>query len=329
MSQQKQSSKPPAGVEVMADKLFKTAFELFLGDLIDIVQPRLAAVLELDKARFLAPEQLPDFEKAGHRTPDLVAEVPMRPDPKGISRDPQFVVVHIDTEARFSQKMDGRMSDYGLHILLESKKPVVSICVFLSGGDANVTVREVKAGVEWNEEIVWEANRFRYLAFGLGKSLAEDYLQRPQPLVAGLAAAMRSKVWDPVRQKVECLKALRQRVPVEDIRRGYTLRKMIDKYLVLTDKDQESFEVEVGENKDLKTMIDLWQEDLDLYKAEGRAEGEAQGVRKAILLLAKTMKLEVDEGFEDKLNPIEDLDRLARILEQIPHVRSTLDLKLS
>jgi hypothetical protein len=313
---------PLPGTQVSADKLFKTAFELFFGDLLEIVRPKLAAELDLESVRFLPPEQLPDFKKAGHLLPDLVAEVPMRAE---AGEETRYVIVHIDTEGRFTSAMDKRMAQYGLHLHLATEKTVVSICVFLKGGDADVTVREVKATVNATSgEEVWEANRFRYLAFGVGRSLAEDYVGRPQALAGGLAAVMRSKVWDKVQQRVECLKAIQRRLKsVADIRRAYTLGKIVDKYLELSGKDQERFAAVMGENKEVETMAaDLWQEDLDAYKVYGALE-EA---RKAILLMAKKLKLEVSEDFEDKLEAINDLERFHRILEQIPDVHSTGEL---
>ncbi|HEX9732360.1 MAG TPA: hypothetical protein VGG06_10275 [Thermoanaerobaculia bacterium] len=64
--------------------------------------------------------------------------------------------------------------------MLKTKKPVVSIAVFLTGGPKGIEVREVKIGAAG-----WTSLRFFYLAFGLSGSLAEDYVDRPQPLAAG------------------------------------------------------------------------------------------------------------------------------------------------
>jgi hypothetical protein len=315
---------PPAVTPVSADKLFKIAFSFFLGDLVEIVRPRLAARLDLAQARFLPPEQLPDFKKAGHVIPDVVAEVPTL---KGESR---FVVVHIDTEDSFKSKMDDRMLEYGLHLYLSTKKTVVSICVFLKGGEADVTVREVNVCVEEDDgedsEDNWESIRFRYLSFGVGRSLAESYVDLPQPLAPALAAVMRSKVWDKVEQKLRCLRAIHRLAASLDIRRRYVLGKIVDKYLKLTDRDQKRFAAQVrqGENEEIQEMVDLWEEDL----AAREARGTLKEARRAIGLLVKSCKLGVAADFEERLNANDDLDRLHRILEQVPHVRSTTELDL-
>lgn len=80
-----------------------------------------------------------------------------------------------------------------------------SIVVFLRGGPPGVEVRQVVDRVG-----PFEINRFRYLALGLSQSLAEEYVDRPQPLAAALAALMRSEVWGRVERKIECLQAIRR-----------------------------------------------------------------------------------------------------------------------
>ncbi len=52
------------------------------------------------------------------------------------------------------------------------------------------------------------------------------------------------------------------------------------------------------------------------------ADSKAEGVRGAIVLLARSFHKILPAGFEEKLNAINSLDRLYQILEQIPRVRS-------
>ena len=119
-----------------------------------------------------------------------------------------------------------------------------------------------------------------------------------QRLAGGLAAVMRSKAWDTVRQKVECVTAVRQRAEADDVKGAYTLYRIIDKYLVLTGKDQERFAAEVSKDKEVQTMIDLWEEDMAAYKTEGALE-EA---RKAILLLTRSLKFNATDDLEADLS---------------------------
>ena len=153
------TDKPPSTAseseeETSHDKLFRTAFELFLRDLVEIVRPQLAATLDLDHARILPAKLFTDFRKQGLREPDVVAEV------RTLDGEENLLVVHVDVEGRFRKAMDERMMEYGLHLVLKRKKPVISIAVFLSGGKKSIEVREVV----W-EGGRWVTLRFYYLAF--------------------------------------------------------------------------------------------------------------------------------------------------------------------
>jgi hypothetical protein len=44
--------------------------------------------------------------------------------------------------------MDDRMLEYGLHLVLKTKKPIVSIAVFLTGGPKGIQIRRQLPGIE-------------------------------------------------------------------------------------------------------------------------------------------------------------------------------------
>jgi len=310
----------PPPEETSADKLFKTAFELFLRNLVELIRPELAAQLDLDHARILPPRLFSDFRKKGHLEPDLVAEVRTLEDD-----GEQLVVVHVDVENQFRESMDGRMMDYGLHLVLKTEKPVVSIAVFLKGGPrGGIEVREVvkKAGG-------WVSVRFYYPAFGLSRCQAEDYVDRPQPLAAALAALMRSRSWDRVERKLRCLRAI-SRAEGLDVSRRYVLARIVYTYVGLTEGEEERFAAELDResNKEVHEMVITWEQALAASRAEGRSEGKAEAARTAIMRLAKRCLRDVASDFEEKLRAIEDLDRLYEILERVPEVSSTEELGL-
>lgn len=322
-----ESTAAPSGSEASedtsADKLFKTAFKLFLRSLVELVRPQLAARLDLDHAQALDPAQLPDFRKAGHVEPDLVVEAKAR---RG---KPRLVVVHVEAEGTFRRQIDDRMMEYGLHLFLKNKKPVVSIAVFLSGGPAGVTIREVTSSAEEDGEEEWEAIRFRYLAFGLSKSLAEEYVDRPQPLAPALAALMRSKKWNRVEKKIRCFRAIAQAEDL-DVSRRYVLARIVNTYLKLDEDEQRCYDAELRRepNKEVIEMVVTWEEALASRETIGETRGKLDATRESIALLAKSCNCEVSPDFEEKLNAIADLDRLHRILERIPHVNSVEKLDL-
>ena len=89
--------------DVSNDKLFKTAIRYFLGDLLELVDPELAAALDLTAPDYLAPEVFKDFQKAGHRVPDVVARVSTR------EGKPRLVLVHVEVEGKFRRKTEDRL----------------------------------------------------------------------------------------------------------------------------------------------------------------------------------------------------------------------------
>jgi hypothetical protein len=199
----------------------------------------------------------------------------------------------------------------------------------------------------------WTSFRFFYLAFGLSGSLAEEFVDRPQPLAAALAALMRSKVWDRVEQKLRCLSAI-SRAEGLDLSRRYVLTRVVDTYLELSENESERFaaELEREANKEVRDMVVTWEEalaesraegltlgeargkaeGLTLGEARGKAEGEAQGrfdaARKAVVLLARRCHRDIPPAFEETIRAIDDLDRLYRILERVVDAPSIAELDL-
>ncbi len=240
------------------DQIFKTVFGLFFEDLVEIVEPELAATLDLRSLKFIRGETFTDEPQGRRADPDLLAEASSR------TGEPKLVLLHLETEAEFRQVIDQRVWRYFMHLKLKYDLPVVSIVVFLTGGAPGVDRREV---VEAVGSI--EINCFAYLAFGLSGSLAEDYVDRPQPVAAALAALMRSRVWDKVEQKLRCLRAI-SRSGLNEAE-SFLLGNVVRTYLKLTQDAEQRFEKEMqrGSNKEVQDMVITWEEALAASKLEG------------------------------------------------------------
>ena len=317
-------------VETSHDKLFKTVFKTFLGDLIELVSPELAATLDLDHFQYLSEDLFADFRKEGHTTPDLVAEATTH------GGESQIVLVHVEIEGEFGQAIDQRMPRYSMHLTLRENKPVVSIAVFLKGGKDGVEVREILTHAGPFE--VW---RFRYLAFGLSQSLAEEYVDHRRPLAAALAALMRSQVWDKVQRKLRCLQAI-GRAHNLDPRQRFLLARVVNTYVQLIGDDEERFFAELRRegNKEVREMIVTWDEALAEREARGRAEGEARGraegeargqakaAQEADLRAAERRFGLLPTTFEKRIRAIQDPERLYQILDQILDAESIDDVEL-
>ncbi len=313
------------------DRLFKTLFEEFLGDLLELVHPELAATLDLGGFQPADKELFTDFRKQGHVEADVVRQARSRED------EPQLVLVHVETEGKFLLgEFDDRIFRYNLHLTLNSDFPVVSVAVFLTGGAAGLEIREVSKRVGPFRPLC-----FQYLAFGLSGSLAEEYVDRPQPLAAALAALMSSRVWDEAEKKMHCLEGIR-RAEGLDVRQQFLLARVVDTYVELTEREQQRFVAELAraENKEVREMVVTWEEALAESRAEGeshgrvegraegRAEGEARAKQEDLLLVARHRLTSMPADFEDKIRGISDLERLNDLLERLIKTESIDDLDL-
>ncbi len=304
------------------DKLFKTLFKTFLSDLVEIVDPELATTLDLDHPTFLSEDLFADFRKEGHRVPDLVAEATTR------DGEPRIVLVHVEIEGEFGQAIDRRMQRYSMHLTLTRNKPVISIAVFLKGGTAGIEIRKVLTTIGSFE--VW---RFRYLAFGLSRSLAEDYVDPRRPLTAALAALMRSEVWGQVELKMRCLRAIGDAKQL-DQRQRFLLARVVNTYVQLTAEQEQRFVADLNRegNKEVRMMAITWNETLAEREAEGeargRAEGAARAAQEADLRVAERRFGTLPAAFQDRIRATQDVDRLYQILDQILEAKSIDEIEL-
>jgi len=309
------------GEPIPHDQIFKTAFQLFLRDLLELLDPELAAYLDLDAPRFLEQEAFADFPKSRRSVVDVVAETRTRENAE------RLVLIHVEIEGEKRETIEERLERYSMHLRLKYDKPVVTAAVFLTGGPKGVERCEVVQEVG-----TFEYNRFAYLAFGLSGSEAEDYLERPQPLAAALAALMRSRVGDKVLQKLECLRAI-GRAKLDEARR-FVLMKIVEIYLRLNSRDEERFtaELERETNEEVQKMVITWEEALEEREARGITLGEVRGAlkatREAILLFWRRRTGDDTSALESRLAEIEDLDRLHEILERVVDARSIDELGL-
>ncbi len=308
----------PSGEDekVSKDKLFKAALRLFFKGFVELVDAKLAADLDLEDPEFLPPEVFADFKKHGHVIPDVVAKVRTR------QGEQRLLLLHVDVEARFGEAMDERVRRYSMHLELEFKLPVVSAVLFLKGGPTGVELRRVERRITGRV-----FGTFHYFAFGLSRSLAETYVDLPQALAPALAALMRSEIWDKPEKKLRCKKAIRRgELPIVE---EFVLARIVDTQLQLNPEEEERYqELERQEGKEVQEMVITWEDALEEREAKGRTEGRTEGVRRAIVLLARHRHGQLPGSFEEKLEAIEDRSRLYEILGQVSDVASLEQLDL-
>ncbi|HEX9734925.1 MAG TPA: hypothetical protein VGG06_23375 [Thermoanaerobaculia bacterium] len=311
-----------AGTRKQHDLVFKTLFRHFFGDVIELAEPDFAARVDLTSVELLDQETFSDFPEGKRQAADLVAKLTSR-DGEG-----RIVLVQIEVEGEFRSAMDERAFYYFLYLRAKYRLPVLLIVVFLRGGQKALAMRE---HVDLAESV--EVCRFRYVAFCLGQSRAEEYVERPQPLAAGLAALMKSQ-WDPVQKKMRCLQAI-SHAPVDEARR-FLLAKLVDLYVELDEAQRRRFVAETRKDEEVRKMVITWEETLAEREARGVARGvalgEARGLleatRKSVLRVLQRRFTSVPATVSEKLDAIGSVERLEGILDQALTVRSLDELSL-
>ena len=120
------------------------------------------------------------------------------------------------------------------------------------------------------------------------------------------------------------------------------LVRIVDTQLELSPAEEERYrELEREEGKEVQEMVITWEDALEEReakgeargrvegRAEGRVEGELKATRRAIVLLARHRQGQLPDGFAEKLEAIDNLSRLYKILEQVPDVSSLEELDVT
>ncbi len=294
------------------DLIFKTTCRYFFGDVIELTRPDLARRLDLGEVEFIEQEAFSDFPEGERSIADLVAKVRLK---DGAER---ILLIQVEVEGEFRRAMDDRAFFYYLHLRLKYRLPLVTIVIFLKGGKISLEIREFA-----DEVGDLEVCRFRYVAFCLRPSRAEDFIDRPQALAPAFAALMKSD-WDPVEKKLRCLRAI-SRTDVDDARR-YLLAKIVDVYVELDEVEAMRYtaEVEQEANKEVQNMVITWEDALAASKDEGKAEA----ARSYIIRILRRRLSSVPSFVEAKLATIDSAERLEKILDQAMVVSSADELVL-
>lgn len=114
------------------DRLFKTILRAFFGDLLRLATPGVAARAILAKITFLDKELLTGADR---READLLARVPLR---SGGS-----LLVHVEVEARARRRMPRRLRTYASRIQACYDGQVLSLVLYIRGGEPGVCWQEL------------------------------------------------------------------------------------------------------------------------------------------------------------------------------------------
>jgi hypothetical protein len=259
---------------VVHDQLFKTLLRRFFADFVRIVLPApMSRRLRLDEPRFLDRELFTDLVEGEERRLDLVAQV------ETAEGEAELFVVHVEVEARARKTMGRRMWRYAMQLRLRHRKPIVPIVLYLRGGPADVAAVTIEDRFE-DQHLA----SFTYFAFGLSRSDARAYLDRPEPLAWALAALMRRRELSPARHKLACLRRI-ARAAIDDAGR-FLLVNCVETYVQLNDEARAEYEQLLADepNREVTIMEMTWADTLEAKGMEkGLERGRLEGMRAVLL----------------------------------------------
>lgn len=304
---------------MLHDQLFKTLLRRFFDDFLRIVLPDMARRLRLDRIRFLENELFTDVPDGEQRRLDLVAQV------EAVSGATELLLVHVEVEARArGRRMDHRMWRYAMQLRLRHRKSVIPIVLYLRGGPPDITQRVVEEHF---------ADRplasFTYFVFGLGRSEAADYLERPETLAPALASLMEHAGRSTAEHKLACLRPV-ARAPLDDAAR-FLLVNCIETYVQLDDTAREEYERLLANEptKEVAEMEMTWADTIEAKGLEkGLEKGRMDGMRSVIEDLLERRFGELSPRSRKRLAAIDSADGLSDLAGRVLDARSLRDLGL-
>lgn len=299
----------------MHDQLFKELLQEFFADFVEIVLPDVAVRLRLNQATLLDKETFTDTPEGRHRFLDLVAQV------ETLEGEEELLLIHVEIEADArGSVMDRRMWRYAMQLWLRKEKPVVPIVLYLRGGRPDVTEIVVESRFAGRQ-----LASFTYWAFGLSRSRAAEYLDRPQDLVPALAALMDPGEHSRSEHRIRCLHRA-QRAEVNDAQR-FLLVNAIETYVQLDEAEREEYEqlLSLHSNEEVKRMEMTW---ADAVEAKGVEKGQLLGMRTLLMDLLERRFGPLSEETKKHLHDISSTEELSRLHHRAIEARSLDELGL-
>jgi Putative transposase, YhgA-like len=294
------------------DPLFKSLLRAFFAGFLRLVAPDLAARLDLSAVAFLDKEFVSAAPPRTRGIADLLARAPLT----GTDR---FLLVHVEIESRARRGMGARLRDYHRAIQARHEEPVLSIVVYLKGGPAGICEQELDGGLK-----APGLTSFRYLSFGLSRCSAEEYLASPEPLAWALAALMKRGGLSKVELKMRCFARLTEATLKDEERRE--LANCIETYLELTPEEVEEISLldtsQAGRTQAMSLLYKVsWADKMML-------EGERRGIRDVLFDDLEERFGPVPQEIRSRIESIQSVDRLKRLIRKARIAKSLKGLRL-
>jgi predicted transposase YdaD len=293
------------------DKIFKQLLRVFLEDFLRLVAPQALERLDLSSPELLDKELFAGGPHGRRRELDLLVRVR--------TTESLRILIHIEIEARASQRMQKRLWRYRNQIQARYDTPALTIVVYLKRGRPGVILET------WESSFGPDFPEPRYVSFGLAGCRAGEYLARPEPLAWAFAALMNPASLSRAEHKMACLRriaSLRGRID------SFLLVDCVENYLQLDPREVAEFDAlrSRRENKEVRAMTMTWSEKLE---AKGKEKGRAEGAHQLLLRLLGKRFGPLPEPVRRQVETITSLDRLTELAERVLSAHSLEEMGLA
>lgn len=311
------------------DRIFKEFLHRFLPEFLRLFFPREAERLDFSTLTFLDKELIINLPHQELRITDLMAQVNTG------DGNPETIIVHIEVEGRKKQAVPQRMFEYyGLTRLLY-QQPVLPLALIL---------QPQADGLHWPvyHETLFEHElvRFRYGQVGLRDLPADEYITRDDPVAAALSVMMKPGL--KLRGRARWVKLAELKITAllkvneSDLTIGdkQFLMSMVETYL-----PNESLPVDIrGEVMEALADVELmWHEQIEQKGIEkgiqqgiqqGKQQGIQQRTQELILRLLRKKFGRVPSAITQKVQSMDDLDRLEQLFDEALMADTLAEIKL-
>ena len=299
------------------DQLFKNLFHHCFELFIQLFFPQQAAQLSFSTAKFLQQEQFTEFPSGERRFMDTVVEV------NTLSDESNWILIHAEFQAKRSSAFPLRMFRYFCQLRLRHDCLIWPIVVYLPSGSGGIVLEL------YSEELFsQEYEHFYYHAVGLPELDVKRYLATGNPVAYALAPLMNRGNLSKAQLKAICLSGIAQSNVIE-LQRAL-LAYFVDVYLPLSQEEEQEFRQLVTEQEVVAMeFITSWERKGRVEgRVEGHIEGALEALRGALLMQLREKFGQIPQTIETNVQSIESTEKLSRLLAQVIHANSLVEIEV-
>lgn len=268
------------------DLLFKQLLETFFIEFIDLFFPEVSKLMDKDHLIFLQQEIITDINEQEQHIVDILVET-------RLAGEDGLVLLHVENQSPRVSDYNRKMFKYFARLHEKHQRKILPIVIYAHG--SKLTEPD-NYHVEFSFLKVLE---FNYLTLQLKKMSWRKYINSNNPVAAALIHKMNYTEQEKIAVKVEFTRML---VNMQlDMASNTLLTKFMEKYLILTEQEEEIFAKKIKEELTFEEAARMEQITTSYHekgRIEGKKEGKREGKREGKVEIAQKMLakgMDIDE----------------------------------